>query len=83
MSFLDVKIKKFEFDGIKEKLTSWGKASNILDELSEDELKKYIYVEVMSLCRFSMVQRLKGRFNKLRNIRENQEIMNNSEKDKM
>lgn len=59
-----------------EDLTSnWLKTHRILHTLSEDDLKKILVLELQSRCRPHFIGRIKQRINRLRNEREDVELL--------
>jgi len=67
-------INTSERDDIHDNLSSWSKLSQKIDLLSEGELLKYLFVESTTRKRFYLLDRLKIKYNKVRDMRERKEI---------
>lgn len=76
MLFNNINIAQREVVEIEERLSNWVKLSESLEQLTELQLLKYLYVEKITRKRLYILTRLKSRFNVVRNERENNEIMN-------
>lgn len=69
-----VKMREKEVKELAESMTSWNKIAEIIPDMSEEDLWKCIKVESLTLKRTHVINRLKGKLNKIRNLRENNEI---------
>lgn len=61
---------------IEKLISNWNVLSDSLKTMNELEVLEALYVELMTKRRLQIVQRLKSRFNVLRNRRENYELTN-------
>jgi len=64
-----------DYEFYLDQLSSWKKVSNVINTFSEQGLLKAISVELRTKKRLAIIKRLKGRFNVLRNKREDQELI--------
>ena len=75
MEFLPNHISNKQRELFLDLLSNWNKTAIVLGDLSEVELLNAIYVEATTQRRMFFIERLKGRYNKLRSKRENEEIL--------
>lgn len=75
MSILKIVKDKEKFEEYQELLSNWKQFSKKVYEMTEDELKECMYVESKSRQRISVMLRIKGRLNIVRNKRETVELM--------
>ena len=61
---------------LEKQISNWNVLSDSLKEMNELQVLEALYVELMTKRRFQIIQRLKSRFNVLRNRRENYELTN-------
>lgn len=64
------------FAPIEKQISNWNVLSDSLKNMNELQVLEALYVELMTKRRFQIIQRLKSRFNVLRNRRENYELTN-------
>jgi len=69
-----VSINPRERKELLELTSNWLKTHRVLQELSEDKLKKILLLELETRCRPHFIARIKQRLNRLRNEREEVEI---------
>ena len=73
--FSKIELGTLRTEIIKDRLSSSKKLSEVIKDMNEGELLEALFVEVNSSKRMNIIYRLKSRYNKLRNQRENDEIL--------
>jgi lipid II:glycine glycyltransferase (peptidoglycan interpeptide bridge formation enzyme) len=67
--FLTVEDKE-KFESYKKILSNWSQFSKEISQMTENQIKECLYVETKTKKRLSIMLRIKGRLNVIRNKRE-------------